>query len=77
MIDPTITPNAMADELAIWIVRDEPRVSSTIKLAAACYLWDILGRTEQQRDVVGLLLPHLGEEATTKAVQILRLHHVI
>lgn len=45
LIDPTITPLAVADQLAMWVVRDELRVSTTVKLAAAVYLWDAVSKT--------------------------------
>lgn len=76
LVDPTLTPNAMADELAIWVLRDEARVSQTVKLAAASYLWDVIGRTDGQRDAYDVLEP-LGEEVAAEAVRLLRLQRVI
>lgn len=77
LIDPTLTPNALADELAIWVLRDEPRVSAAVKLAAATYLWDVIGRVDRQLDAYNVLEPTLGEEGAQTVVQLLSRHRVI
>lgn len=77
LIDPTLTPNALADELAIWVLRDEARASNAVKLAAATYLWDVVGRADQQLKTYELLEPHLGASQATAVVGLLSRHRAI
>jgi hypothetical protein len=77
LIDPTLTPNAVADELAIWVLRDETRVSAKIKLGAARYLWDVIGRADRQDEAFEVLEPSLGAQGASDVVQLLRRHRVI
>jgi len=76
-IDPTLTPNALADELAIWVLRDEARVSAKIKLGAASYLWHVIGRADRQLDAYKVLEPILGGQEAHDVVQLLRRHRVV
>ena len=77
LIDPTLMPNAVADELAIWVLRDEPRVSAAIKLGAVLYLWDAVARVDRQRDIHALMMKHFDESMATKVVQVLRANRAI
>ena len=77
-IDPSLTPNAVADELAIWVLRDQVGgASARVKLGAANYLWDVIGRADRQCDAFKVLEPSLGGQVAHDVVQLLRRHRVI